>query len=128
MQVMAQDEITIHSDKISREFQTRLDNLKPEQTIRAILLSQVDTDRQEKRLTRTERQEKATAIRAAAEKTLPEIDTILDKHEGKRLADKPNALGAIPVETTRAGLAALADSLHVRAILEDQRISLLSPV
>jgi hypothetical protein len=43
-----------------------------------------------------------------------------------RKATIKNALGSIPVETTARGIAALAASEHVKAILEDQPISLLA--
>jgi hypothetical protein len=56
---------------------------------------------------------------------LGEIDGILERFDGKRSADV-NALGSIPAETTARGIAALAASEHVKAILEDQPISLLA--
>lgn len=51
---------------------------------------------------------------------LDEVDAILASYNGRRLADEPNALGYTAVETTPVGLLALAQSSHVRAILEDQ--------
>ena len=39
--------------------------------------------------------------------------------------ERANALGSLPVETTSSGILALAESGHVKAILEDQEFSLL---
>ena len=72
--------------------------------------------------TRAERQELAQAVRALTESALPEIDLILAPTAGKRLSDRPNALGAIPVETTPEGIHALAASSRVKTILEDQAL------
>jgi hypothetical protein len=63
--------------------------------------------------------------RKSAEAALPDIDGILKRFNGKRLATSPDALGCIPVETTAAGITALAASERVKAILEDQPISLI---
>ena len=49
----------------------------------------------------------------------------LERFDGKRLANV-DALGCIPVEITASGVLALAASEHVKAILEDQPISLLA--
>jgi hypothetical protein len=43
----------------------------------------------------------------------------------KKLTTNPDALGSISVETTAAGIAALAASEHVKAIIEDQAVSLV---
>ena len=64
------------------------------------------------------------ASRKSAERALTDIDAILKRHDGRRLARRPNALGSVPVETTAAGIKALASSRWVQAILEDQPISL----
>jgi hypothetical protein len=55
---------------------------------------------------------------------MTDIDSILKRHDGRRLARRPNALGSMPVETTAAGIKALASSRWVQAILEDQPIKL----
>jgi hypothetical protein len=82
--------------KISREFSRRLDRLQPRDKVRAIVM-----------------------LREAA---LPEIDQILERFDGHRLAEHPNAVGAIPVETTVRGVIALAGADCVKTILEDQNI------
>jgi hypothetical protein len=113
--------------KISREFSARLSHLKPQQKIHAIVMLEtkdaglVPTQPR----SRAHRQAILEAIHHSAEPALKEIDSILEGFDGKRLAEI-DALGCIPVETTAAGLAALAASKHVKAILEDQPISLLT--
>jgi hypothetical protein len=57
---------------------------------------------------------------------LAEIDRPLTHFGGKRLALGVNALGSVPVESTPDGITALASLDSVKAILEDQPISLLS--
>ena len=56
--------------------------------------------------------------------TMDDIDEILKKHDGRRLARRPDALGSLPVETTAAGIRALARSRWVQAVFEDQPIHL----
>jgi hypothetical protein len=55
---------------------------------------------------------------------LQEVDAILARFHGRRLAEGPNALGYIPVETTSSGIRALAQSDSVRGIIEDQPVRL----
>ena len=47
---------------------------------------------------------------------------ILKRHQGKRLRGEIDALGAVPVITTTAGINALTHSEHVKAIFEDQKL------
>jgi len=65
-------------------------------------------------------------IKFPGTKLLEELDRILGQHEGKRLAESPNALGCVPIEATREGVLAVAESELVEAVLEDQPISALS--
>ena len=116
-------------NKISDEFRARLDEFAPQRKIRAIVL--LHTKRAERksgrRLSHAERQAAIAAIRKSAESALPELDGILAHYDGERLSDV-NALGSIFVETTAAGIIALAASNYVKAILENQPISLLRQV
>lgn len=118
---------TPQKPKISREFTARLDRLGPQQKVRAIVMLRtkdaggVATQRR----SRANRQATIEAIRQSAEQALVDIDGILARFKGKRLANV-DALGCIPVEATAPGIAALAASEHVKAILEDQPISLLA--
>ena len=56
---------------------------------------------------------------------MPEIDRILGETGGMRLAEHPDALGSLPVETNPDGILALSASDAVKAILEDQPVQLV---
>jgi len=118
----------IQHAKFSDAFATRLHRLKPGQKIRVIVMLQTENSGILLSRTRARRDRTAVSasIRKSAQKTLPEIDGILERFNGKRLAMSPDALGCIPIETTAAGVIALAASEHVKAVLEDQQISLLT--
>jgi hypothetical protein len=110
--------------KISREFSLRLDRLQPRDKVRAIVMLRAEGNgaARARRPSRAERQEAAEKVSQSAEAALPEIDQILERFEGHRLAEHPNAVGAIAVETTADGVIALADADCVKTILEDQNI------
>jgi len=113
----------IHS-KISREFSRRLDRLQPRDKVRAIVMLRAEDNGggASARPSRAERQNAAERVSEEAEAALPEIDQILERFDGHRLAEHPNAVGAIPVETTVKGVIALARADCVKTILEDQNI------
>ncbi len=50
------------------------------------------------------------------------IDELPKRYGGRRLAAQPDALGSLPVETTAAGIKALAVCESVRGVLEDQEV------
>jgi len=112
--------------KISREFSRRLDRLKPRDRVRAIVMLRADGNggggAGGRRPSSADRRDTAEKISQAAEAALPEIDQILERYDGRRMAEHPNAIGAIPVETTVGGVIALADADCVKTILEDQNI------
>lgn len=112
--------------KISSEFSSRLARLGPGDKVHAFVLLRTGgtSNRSSKRQSRDERKAAVEASRKSAERALTDIDTILQRHDGRRLARRPNALGSMPVETTAAGIKALASSRWVQAILEDQPINL----
>jgi hypothetical protein len=114
---------TVHP-KISREFRVRLDRLKPRDKVRAVVMLRAEAGgaARSRRLSPAERQAAGNLTLQSAEAALPAIDQILGRFDGHRLAEHPNALGAIQVETTADGLIALADSECVKAIMEDQPI------
>jgi hypothetical protein len=62
--------------------------------------------------------------KSAADSALPDIASVLRKYGGTRLRESSDALGTIPVETTPAGVRALADMSAVQSILEDQPLTL----
>ena len=106
--------------KISAEFDARLKRLQPAEKVRVLVLLEAPPARRG-----ASRKETLDAVQQWAGPALAAIDAILSDRRGRRLADAPNALGAVPVEATRDGLQALATSDYVKAILEDQPISLL---
>jgi len=116
------------SEKIGSRFAEVLGRLGPGQKIRAIVLLRTGNSlgTTGRRGSSHRRQAAIVASRRASEPGLREIDRILERHKGTRLATHADVLGSIPVETTAAGVSALAGSEHVKAILEDQQISLLS--
>jgi len=110
--------------KISSEFALRLGRLGPHQKVRAIVLLRANgTGRSTaQRQSRAERQAAVKVMRESAEQALGDIDDILERFGGQRLAKSLDALGSIPVETTAAGINGLAVSEWIKAILEDQAI------
>lgn len=118
--------------KLSPIFNSRLNNLGREQKIRALVVLRTSHDTEGAAASpsppsrRADRQAVIAAVRRSAEQSLPVIDEILARFDGKRLTADVNALGAVPVETTATGINALAASEHVTAILEDQALSLIS--
>jgi sorbitol-specific phosphotransferase system component IIA len=115
------------SEKISTLFRSKLNKLSAKEKVRAVVMLRRPGGAKGtgRRQSRQQRRAVIKAIRDAASAAMAEIDEILQRFDGKRLADEPNALGCIPIETSAAGVAAVAESESVEAILEDQPISLL---
>ena len=113
--------------KISPEFITRLDHLGPREKVRAIVLLHTGAVGRSSggRQSRAEREAKVEALRQFAKEALQDVDDILARYDGQRLARGPDALGSLPVETTAAGIKALTTSEWVKAVLEDQDIHLI---
>ena len=113
--------------KISPEFAGRLARLAPHAMARAIVL--LDTGPAPAaapgRPSKAARKTIAEAIQAAVAAPLAEVDRLLERSGGRRLAPGPDLFGSIPVEAPASALLALAGSEHVRALLEDQPISLM---
>jgi|SRR5215471_17836633 len=114
--------------KISPQFAARLDMIKAGQKVRALVMLQVKKNKTITlgRLSPSQRKAMLEDMNKGTNVALMDIDQILKRFDGKRLAPSADALGSIPVETTPEGLKALTTSNHVKAILEDQAISLLS--
>jgi len=110
--------------KISPMFAARLKELKPQDKVRAIIM--LDTQKADstpgKRPTKTARKTTLKKTRNSVAKILPVIDRILRQHRGRRLKSEIDALSAVPVITTPAGIDALTNSEHVKAIIEDQAL------
>jgi hypothetical protein len=100
--------------------------MNPEESVRAVVMLNTGDimKSSSRREARENRRALLTKLRKNADDALIEIDETLREHRGRRLADQVSALGTIPVETTPDGIAALARSDNVRAIFEDQPISL----
>ncbi|OGG43664.1 MAG: hypothetical protein A3F84_25795 [Candidatus Handelsmanbacteria bacterium RIFCSPLOWO2_12_FULL_64_10] len=111
-------------NKISPEFAARLDRLEPQQRVRAMILLRAEGPGKlaGQRQSRAERRAAVEAMRKSAEQALIEIDGILEHFGGQRQAERPDVLGTISVETTPAGIQAIAASKSVKAVLEDQAI------
>jgi hypothetical protein len=115
--------------KLSTEFSARLAKARSKEKVRAVvMLVGPDTPAQPAgaRPTREARQATIAAVRSSAEKALEDIDRLLERYGGRRLSEEPTALGTVAIESTPAGISALARSEHVKAILEDQAISRVS--
>ncbi len=112
--------------KISANFAGRLARLAPDAMARAIVLLETGhaPAPASARPSREERKAIAEAIRTAAEPALAEVDRLLERTGGRRLAPRPDLFGSVAVEAPASALLALAESDHVRAILEDQPVSL----
>lgn len=124
-----------HQSKISPEFGARLEHLKPQQKIRAVVMLEIDRPAEggrmlgspapsapARRQTPDERKAAIARIRTAAQHSLDEIRPILEAFHANLLAPSPDAVGAVPVEIDAAGIPALAQSSRVRTILEDQAV------
>ena len=108
-------------NKLSDAFEARLRELKSGAKVRAVvMLERGRPGNSEPR----ERADQVRRVRESARAALGEVDAILAQFNGRRLADEPNALGYLAVETTPAGIRALARSNSVRGILEDQPVRL----
>jgi sorbitol-specific phosphotransferase system component IIA len=125
---MARGHKDSRNDKISTTFRTRLNRMEPQQKVRAMVVLHLNGHEVApgRRQSPAERQAAIEAMRQSAEPALAEIDRVLRHFGGKRLAANVNALGSIPVEAPPNGIVALATLDSVKAVLEDQPISLLS--
>ena len=108
--------------KVGPGFEARLSGLGPRGRIQATVLlrSASASEASARRQSRTDRRATIDALRRSVRSALVDIDRILDRHGGRRLAPEVDALGSVAVETTVAGLVELAASDYVKAILEDQ--------
>jgi hypothetical protein len=124
---MAQETATTQQTKISPEFVTRLASLTPDQKIRAIVMLQTGDAGVaiSRRRASGQRDAVLRATRRQAEAALPDIDRVHDQFGGKRLSREVDALGGVSVETTVAGILGLTSLGRVKAVLEDQKISVI---
>ena len=115
--------------KISPEFRARLRSIGPEDTVRAVVVLRPEPVAPKvgagRRLSPDERRAAARSAEEATSRAFTTIDQILSAQGGRRLSDRPNALGYILVESNPRGIAKLAASEQIQAILEDQRLTLI---
>lgn len=117
---------TLAEDKISPNFAARLRRFQEQEKVRAVVLLSIPSQNVKGlRPSRAERQAFLVAIREAAFSFFPEIDRILEHFGGRRISPNPSVLGTVPIETTVAGIEALAACEYVKAILEDQTLALI---
>ena len=111
--------------KISAEFARRLERLGPRDKVRAILLLGNESEETSSLERRSAAGRAATieVVRETAQRILPDIDPVLRRYHGRRLADTVDGLGSMPIEITPAGISALAALKHIKTILEDQPIT-----
>jgi hypothetical protein len=114
----------IDRNKLNPEFAARLTQLEPHQKVRVVVLlqSRGDENLGGKRQSRLERQATIQSLRESATQSLANINEVVQYFDGKLLVDYPNALGAISIEITAAGIDALTKSNDVKAVMEDRSI------
>lgn len=109
--------------KLSPELRRRLSQLDPNRLVHAIVLLRTDVTPGPGR--RGDRQAILEQVHAAATEMMRQLAPMLAACGGRWLAERPDALGSLPVEITPGGLMELAESEHIRAVLEDQPVTAL---
>jgi hypothetical protein len=113
----------LEAAKISEGFRERLKGLGAEDRVRAVVL--LDEPHVGKAGVRQSGAERAGAVKSAQESANTargEIEDVIQRFGGSRLVGVTGTLGALVLETTRAGIEALTSLPGVKAILEDQGI------
>jgi len=113
--------------KISREFAARLKDRRPDEMVRVIVMLETEQSAKKtgRRVLRAQRKTLTKAARRSVDMATVDIAGILKKYGGRRLEREIGSLGGLAVETTPAGIRTLADCPKVKAILEDQSLSLI---
>lgn len=109
--------------KISPNFASLLKSFEPERKVRVVIVIKTRPVLQTNPKPQDSVTRKATVSsnRKYTQPVLKDIDIILERFGGERLTKQANALGSILVETTPAGVLALAESKKVKAIREDPK-------
>jgi hypothetical protein len=107
--------------RIGPELDRRLQASGPDDRLRVVLLvaAPAGATAQQRRRRRAET---GARMRAAAHDLLPAVDSLLTAHGGERLSAAATVLGTLAVETTPAGVQALARLPAVEAVLGDQEL------
>jgi hypothetical protein len=93
---------------------------RPDDRLRVVLLVAVPSAAVAPR--RRRRAEAGARMRTVAHDLLPAVDSLLTAHGGERLSAEATVLGTLAVETTPAGVQALARLPAVEAVLGDQEL------
>lgn len=111
--------------KISPEFAARLNSYPPTAKVKVIvLLKSANQQNNSHRQNRLERKAAIKAMQDSVHQSWQIVDHLIEKHNGKKLANQPDAFGAIATEITPPGIKALVLSDAVKAIIENQKIYL----
>lgn len=113
---------------LSSAFSARLDHLPPSRKVRVIVVLDSAASRLSGRRgvqTRRARARLIETTEAIAAVGLRTVDQVLKRYGGRRASGAPSVLGSVLVETTPAGVRALAKQPGVNAVLEDQPIRAL---
>lgn len=108
--------------KLSPHFRAVVGSLGPQDKIRAIVILRASA----LATPRGDRRSVVEAFRKSVGPALRDLDRILRRFGGQRLASAPDALGSVTIESTAAGITSVAASEYVKAVLEDQPISLVA--
>ncbi|MEO0834813.1 MAG: hypothetical protein AAFY16_02245 [Cyanobacteria bacterium J06642_3] len=111
--------------KISPEFAARLNSYPPTAKVRVIVLLESINPQLTNNSHRQNRSERKAAIKVmqdSVEQSWQIVDRLIKDFDGKKLAPKPDAFSAIPLEITIPGILALAQSDAVKAVIENQKI------
>lgn len=112
-----------HEDKISEPLKARLSQMGAEDIMTAIVITR-HASGSGKRLDQRRRSGLIRSSRKAAGKARTTLAAALAEHEdGEVLPQDLGALGGVVVRATRRGLETLAQRSDVKAILEDQKVS-----
>jgi hypothetical protein len=106
--------------RIGPELDRRLRASGPDDRLRVVLLVAAPAGAVARR--RHRRADTGARIQAAARDLLPAVDSLLTAHGGERLSAEATVLGTLAVETTPAGVQALARLPAVEAVLGDQEL------
>ena len=112
--------------KLSNEFAARLASIPAKQKLHVVvLLAAGPEDGGEEPQRSCDRQSQVTTVRCRSRGALESMDRILAKSGGRRLDENVNALGAVAVEATPAGIRRLVSLKDVETVLEDQGVLLV---
>ncbi|MDX1966398.1 MAG: hypothetical protein SFV23_04430 [Planctomycetaceae bacterium] len=109
---------------INERFRNTLQNLPVHESARAILLlTPPPIERQRGRPNAQERFEALELSERQVKDAIHDVDSILERHGGRRVSPMLGGLGGIVVEATAPAIFALAAMSGVSAVLEDQPVS-----